>query len=125
MKINTRLHGIMDYVMAFVLILPWICMFNVKASDTLIFTSMAGVTALYSLFTNYEFGLIKILPMKIHLFLDVVVAGILIATPWLFPLTNYLFYWPVLLGIIELAIVVLSSSHPYRKEQSDLDITKP
>jgi hypothetical protein len=123
--INTRLHGIMDYVTAFVLILPWICMFNVKGSDTLIFTSLAAITALYSMFTDYEFGLIRLLPMKVHLVLDVAVAGTLIATPWLFPVTHYLFYWPVLLGILEIAIITFSSPDPYRKSQSDLDITRP
>ena len=38
----------------------------------------AGFTLLYSALTRYEFGLIKLLPMKVHLLLDGLVTGSLL-----------------------------------------------
>jgi hypothetical protein len=123
--INTRLHGILDYTSAAILLLPWVTGHYERGQDTLLLTALGGATILFSILTDYEFGLLKILPMKVHLVLDTLSALFLLAIPWLFPVTHYQFYWPVILGLAELLVVILSSSDPYRVTAKDVDITKP
>jgi hypothetical protein len=123
--ISTRLHGVLDYVAGITLMVPWIVNFYGDNSDTWML-AMAGIfTILISLLTNYELSFIRIIPMKVHLFLDVLVAAFLIALPFIYPMYHYYFYWPVALGICELLIVVLSSSRPFIVTKRDLNITLP
>lgn len=123
--INTRLHGILDYMSGFILILPWIVCYYEKNNDTWILASVGALTVIMSLITDYEFGLIKVIPMKIHLVIDVLTALFLIILPFAFPLYHYALYWPVLLGCGELIIILLSSSKPYITTARDLNITQP
>ncbi len=45
---------------------------------------MAGGGALaYSMLTNYEFGLVRVLPMRAHLALDAASGAFLASSPWL------------------------------------------
>ncbi len=123
--INTRLHGILDYSSAFILLLPWITGFYESGNDTLIFTLLGIATIVFSVLTDYEFGLLKLIPMKMHLVLDTLSALFLIAMPWLFPVSHYQYYWPSFFGLAELLVVILSSSQPYRVKQSETQIGKP
>src|SRR4051812_38432985 len=100
--INTRLHGMLDYLSAMVVLFPWFANYYTGGPDTRILAALGGITILVSLLTDYEFGLIKMLPMKAHLVFDVLSALFLLAMPWLFPLYHYAFYWPVVLGAAEL-----------------------
>lgn len=123
--INTRLHGIFDYLTAVALFMPWFSNFYTGGGDTRIFAALAGLTLLISLLTDYEFGLIKLIPMQLHLVFDVLSALFLITMPWTLPVYHYHFYWPVILGLGELLVVVLSSSKAYRVTRRDLNITLP
>lgn len=65
--IDTKTHGYMDYIMGiFLLASPSLFSLNLSAVESLVFY-IAGVAAfIYSLLTNYELGLVKIIPMKVH-----------------------------------------------------------
>ena len=67
--ISTKVHGILDYMTAgFLFALPRAMGWD-KTVTRLI--DMAGVSATaYSLFTRYELGLVRVLPMKAHLTMD-------------------------------------------------------
>jgi hypothetical protein len=68
-----------------------------------------GVFAiLYSLPTDYEFGVVRRLSFRSHLILDVVFAVALAASPWLFGFDD-LIWWPhALIGVAALVVVALS-----------------
>lgn len=123
--INTKLHGILDYVFGFILMLPWIVNYHGNSTDSVMIASVGALTLIMSLLTNYELGLIKVIPMKVHLVIDVLSGLFLIALPFLFPLYHYYLYWPVLLGAGELLIVILSSAKPFIVTKNDLNITTP
>lgn len=123
--INTKLHGILDYSSGIVLLLPWITNYSQRSSDTLLLAGVGAAIIFMSLLTDYEFGLIKMIPMRGHLLLDIASALLLIASPWLFPVYNYLLYWPLLFGVFELLVVLLSSHRPYQITGDDLHITRP
>lgn len=82
--ISTRTHGILDLVTAGTLLtLPRVLGWSERLTNTL--TGAALGTLGYSLLTNYEFGLVRVLPMRAHLALDAINGMAFCGAPWLFP----------------------------------------
>jgi hypothetical protein len=123
--IRTQLHGLIDYLFALVLLLPLITGHGTTGKDTIVFTILGLAIITMSMITDYEFGLIKLIPMKVHLLIDLIISFFIIAMPILFPLENYYLYWPVILGVTGVLVTILSSSRPYVRKKDDKDITKP
>lgn len=123
--ISTRFHGFLDYIFGIILMLPWLVNFYEDNSDTWMLAMAGLLTVIVSLLTNYELSFIRIIPMKLHLFIDVLVAAFLVALPFVYPMYHYHFYWPVILGVGELIIVLLSSSKPFIVTKRDTNITLP
>lgn len=123
--INSKLHGILDYLVGFTLACPYIFEYYPNNNQSLVLLSIGGLIVFYSLFTDYEFGLIRQIPLKVHLWLDVMAGLFLIGTPWLFPSHHYYLMWPVLLGISELLIVLFSKPVAHVVTPRDINITKP
>lgn len=83
--IPTRIHGFLDYIVGVVLIAaPWIFQFSEDTAATVIPIILGIGLILYSLITNYELGLVKMLPMAGHNLLDVIAGAFLAASPWIF-----------------------------------------
>src|SRR4051812_20420828 len=110
--IPTRVHGVLDYATAIVLIAaPWLFQFDDNRRAMLVPVVLGLGIILYSLLTDYEFGIAHIIPMPGHLMLDVLGALLLIASPWIFGFSDDI-WWPhVAIGLYELVVVVFSQSH--------------
>ena len=111
--IPTRIHGVLDYIVGLLLIgAPWLLNFNQGGAETWI-PVILGISALiYSIFTRYELGLIKRIPMPVHLTLDII-SGILLATsPWLFNFDERVFLPHLILGLFEIAVGLTTSKIP-------------
>lgn len=110
--ISTRMHGYMDYMMGLLLIvLPFVLNFPEGAAT--IFPIILGAgTIVYSLITDYELGLLKILSMKAHLGIDLMAGILLIAAPWLFGFANEVI-WPfIILGVVEIGASLMTQKQP-------------
>lgn len=116
--ISTKVHGYIDYMMGVLLIAsPWLFDFPEGAATTLPIVLGAG-TIVYSLMTDYELGLLKVLSMKAHLGIDLMAGILLIAAPWLFGFADEVF-WPfVILGILEVGASLMTQKHPSYAETS-------
>lgn len=111
--IDTKAHGYMDYIMGIFLIAsPSLFSLNLNAIESTIFYVVGATALLYSLLTNYELGLIKIVPMKAHLMLDIFSGIFLAASPWLLDFANSVYKPHLVIGIIEIGIAILTSSKP-------------
>lgn len=102
----------MDYTMGLLLIVaPWI--FNLPEGAATTVPIILGVgTIIYSLITDYELGLLKILSMKVHLGIDLMAGILLIAAPWLFGFVDQVI-WPfVILGILEVGASLMTERKP-------------
>ena len=67
--IPTRAHGVFDYLVGFDLIgLP--VGFDVSGNGRVALVALGGFVILYSLLTDYEFGAVRFLKLRFHLFLD-------------------------------------------------------
>src|SRR3954470_22863528 len=76
-RMSTATHGIIDYVTSGMMaMMPKLLGFGPKA--TAIVEGAAGSAAVYSMMTDYEYGLVKVLPVKAHLTLDALSGGMLI-----------------------------------------------
>ena len=111
--INTKTHGYLDYIMGVVLIAsPWMFDFARNGAETWVPVTLGIVTILYSLMTNYELGISRLISMRTHLLLDTVSALFLAASPWLFGFADYIWQPHVILGIIELGAVLMTKTEP-------------
>jgi hypothetical protein len=109
--IPTGVHGIMDYLLGVVLIgVPYVFGFGTSAETGLAVNNAATwvpvalgfALIIYSLFTNYELGLVRKIPMSTHLWLDVASGVLLAVSPWLFGFADRV-YWPhLIVGLFEI-----------------------
>ena len=113
--IPTRVHGIIDYVVGLLLIAaPYI--FGFADGGAAQWTpTILGVSAIvYSLLTDYELAIARLIPMPVHLGLDMASGALLAVSPWLFGFSHVI-WWPhVLVGAMEIVIPMLTSRHPRR-----------
>jgi hypothetical protein len=123
--IRTRLHGLIDYGMGIILLMPWITGYFAGEKDTWILGLIGLVIILYSLLTNYEAGLMKFLPVSLNRLLDFIAGVALLFCSFLFSVNHYYFYWPLVLGCIMIVVSAVSSSVPYRISKRDTNITQP
>src|SRR4051812_47089567 len=83
--IPTRVHGVLDYVVGALLIAaPWLFHFNEGGAETWVPVVLGAGAILYSLCTDYELGLLRLIPMATHLMLDLGSGVLLALSPWLF-----------------------------------------
>jgi len=113
--ITTKAHGALDYTTAATLLaLPrvWQPLTRSPRAQTIL-TAMGVMTLLYSLFTRYELGAVKKLPMPLHLKLDLMSGAGLAALPFILSdeesSVKNLFLG---LGIFELVATLLSQDKP-------------
>lgn len=84
--IPTFVHGIADYIGGVALLLaPNIFGFADEGGAAVWVPRVIGVIVLLqSVMTRYEVGLMKVLPMRVHLMNDYVASLFLAASPWIF-----------------------------------------
>ena len=114
--LSRRIHGILDYAVAFILIIaPRLLGLDPQSDEARVPFFLGWTAIVYSLFTRYEFGLVKLLPFRLHLGLDVVHGAVLAASPWLFHFADRVWIPHLMLGVFELVAVALtrvSTSEP-------------
>lgn len=76
--IPTRLHGAIDYLVS-VLVLALPFMAGEQGGLRWVFVTLGCAGIIYSLVTDYEWGVVRLLPMPWHLALDVVFGVAMLA----------------------------------------------
>jgi hypothetical protein len=115
--IPTKVHGALDYIVGLALIFaPMIFGFMDVGGPAVIIPMVLGVGLIvYSLFTKYEWGLVKVLGMPYHLIFDVVASIFLAASPFIFGFyTQAPNVWVphVVVGIAVILVVIFSKPQP-------------
>jgi drug/metabolite transporter (DMT)-like permease len=112
----TRIHGIVDYVVGVALIAaPWIFQFNDVDSAKWVAIGVGLSIIVYSLFTDYELGAVRAIPMPGHLLLDVGGGAFLAASPWLFGFADdgtNVWLPHVVVGLADIGIAAFTSRRP-------------
>ena len=83
--IPTKFHAPLDYIVGAALIAaPWILRFSEHTAATVVPVVLGIGLIAYSLFTNYELGIWKVVPMAVHNLIDIAAGTLLAASPWIF-----------------------------------------
>jgi len=91
----TKVHGLIDYLWgALAFATPWALGFASGAEGFLLMFFGIGAW-LYSFATDYEWGVIPVLTVPLHLAVDGLGGAFLMAAPWLFGFSDRV-VWPYL-----------------------------
>jgi hypothetical protein len=83
--ISTKTHGAIDYMTgAALLAAPALLGISDEPAASRVLRGAGLAAAAYSLLTDYEFGLVRLIPMPAHLAMDAASGALLAASPWLF-----------------------------------------
>lgn len=115
-KLPSEVHGVIDYLTASSLIaLPRILGLRGRLASML--TTVGLGTIAYSLLTNYELSILKMLPFKTHLKLDTMNGALLTTAPMMFKNVNPRITSLLAgIGVFELAVTALSNREAYQDD---------
>lgn len=113
--IPTRVHGMLDYLIGIALIAaPWLFDFADNETARWVTIALGAGVVLYSLLTDYELGVVKAIPMSIHLGLDIVAGLVLAVSPWVFDFSETVWVPHVVVGIVEIVSALMTHTVPER-----------
>ncbi|WP_196938874.1 SPW repeat domain-containing protein [Sphingobacterium pedocola] len=99
--IPTTFHAFIDYGSAIVfLVAPWIFLFDHVTAAKWTSVIVGALILLMSLLTRYESGLLRIIPMRMHLAVDIVIGLFLVLSPWLMGFADQTFLFHVFMGVV-------------------------
>jgi hypothetical protein len=111
--ITTKTHGLLDYPFGFLLFAsPWIFGFADGGPQMIIPVTLGAIIPIMSLMTRYEGGLIRVIPMRVHIAIDVVAGIFLAASPWLFHFNDAVYEPHLGFGIFQVVTSLLTDSRP-------------
>ena len=111
--IPTRVHGMADYLLGVLLVLaPWLFGFAEGGAQTWVPVVLGAGVVLYSLLTDYELGLVRRIPMRVHLGLDLAGGVVLAASPWVFGFADDVWLPHLVLGILEIGAALTTRTTP-------------
>jgi hypothetical protein len=119
------MHGMMDYVLGVLLIAsPWIFGFSDESGTAKwTFIVIGAVILLTSIMTNYELGLMHVVPMHMHLWADAIAGIVLALSPWIFGYANDTgtngWLPALILGLVELGTAAMSDPWPERSDVAE------
>lgn len=108
--VTKTIHAWLDYPVALALIaLPFLLGLGNTNSLALLISPIVGIAAfILTVFTDHQFGLIRILPYRFHLAVDLAVGLLFLALPTLFGFSGLdaAYYW--LNGAAVVTVIALS-----------------
>jgi hypothetical protein len=111
--ITPRIHGILDYALVAVFLnAPMVFGFTGMPASVLYW--LAGIHVLMTGFTDFPFGMFKVIPLRVHRAMDLLGGVFLIVAPWVLGFAGEAdarnFF--VVVGILGLAAVALTDYTP-------------
>jgi hypothetical protein len=105
--IPTRVHAVFDHVANVLLVMaPWLFDFERGGAETWIPVLLGLSGLVYSLYTDYERGVFRLIPMPIHLLLDMAVGVLLAVSPWLFGFAEYVWAPHLIIGVTAIGLAL-------------------
>jgi hypothetical protein len=111
--VTTRTHSVFDYLVSVPLMAsPWLFGFAAGGAETWLPVVLGAAALIYSVFTDYELGLVRKIPMPIHLALDLPAGALLAVSPWLFGFSNWVWAPHLIIGLFEICASLLTRTTP-------------
>lgn len=117
--ISTRTHAIIDYATGLLLIVaPYLFGFATGEVEQWLPQVLGAAIIVMSLLTNYELSLTKLVPLPVHLGVDVASGALLAVSPWLFGFASII-WWPhLLVGLMEIAVAAFTTRRSRRERHA-------
>ncbi|WP_449560082.1 SPW repeat domain-containing protein [Mucilaginibacter daejeonensis] len=107
--ISTRVHGVLDIILALVFLAsPWLFGFADLPIPKWTAVAVSVALLIMASLTRYELGLFNIIPMPVHLVIDLLVGIILVASPWILDVTGGPRAVFVSVGVLEVLSAVMT-----------------
>jgi hypothetical protein len=107
--ITRKIHAVLDYLSAILLICaPWAFNFNDSVTATQLTVGAGVLIAVMSAMTDYEGGLIRLIPMSVHLNMDILLGVLLFASPWIFGFNKEVYLPHVIMGLYSILTGILT-----------------
>ena len=116
--VSPRLHGVIDYLTV-PLLLAAGPLFRFDGRPAEITSTLAGVVLVYSLFTAYPLGLVKMIPFPMHRVIDIVFGAAMLISPFILKYDAAARNFFVAMGVLALIVVTLTdfSDHSRAREE--------
>lgn len=107
--IDTKTHAITDYLTGTLLIIaPYVFGFANGGPEQWLPQMLGAMTIVMSLLTRYELSAAKVIPLRVHLTVDVIGGLLLAVSPWLFGFADVI-WWPhLVVGLMEIAVPLMT-----------------
>ena len=109
--LSTRVHGMIDYGFGVLLIIaPFLLGFATGGAEQWVPTILGLAIIGMSLMTDYELSIARVIPMPMHLGVDVLGGVLLAASPWLFGFSGRIYLPHLILGLVEIGTALMTVS---------------
>ena len=111
--IPTQAHAVLDYLTGGTLVAAPRLLGLSGTTAGKVLSLAGGIATAQSLMTDYELGLVKVIPMRAHLTLDALSGAMVAASPWIFGFANNgTRYWlpHVIVGANEIMAAALTKT---------------
>lgn len=111
--IHSRVHGVLDYATGLLLLAaPSLLGFADGGAAQIVPMLLGAGAILYSLLTDYELSLRRLIPLPVHLLFDVGSGVLLAASPFLFGFADRVMWQHVVIGVFEIAAGLTTRTTP-------------
>lgn len=115
--VSPTIHGVLDYIIgALLIVAPWLLGFADGGAETWVPVVLGIGIVLYSLCTDYEPGLIRRLPVPLHLVFDGVAGLFLFASPMLFGFFPNVMDPHLAFGVLIMGLALVTRPRPSRQK---------
>lgn len=95
-------HAAGDYVIGVLLLIgPWLFGFADDSPASVITRTFGAVTIAFNLFTDYELGAYRRIPLTARLLVDAALGGLLIGAPWMFGFADTTWIPHLVIGTVQ------------------------
>ncbi|MGC3967727.1 MAG: hypothetical protein QM775_10255 [Pirellulales bacterium] len=109
-NVTTTAHGFADYTIGTLLVIgPWLFGFQDHSLATMVTVGFGLTMIAYSLATDYELTVRRVIPLPAHLAFDAVSSGLLIASPFLFGFAERTWIPHLVVGSVAAGLAVLTA----------------
>jgi hypothetical protein len=112
MRLPSRVHGLLDYLMGALLIALPLLLRLAAGPERWVPLGLGVAVLVYSLCTDYELGALKRLQLPAHLWLDGLAGVLLAVSPWLFGFDARVWIPHVAMGALVIASALVTDTIP-------------